>query len=104
MVRQGQEELKLAKDALAAAEDAIKKSQGTLNGFDQISHAAAEKIQKNFDSIDTEHLGEKAGKDYIDGLNSATAGLKGEELTTELERLSNVDIQTWDLTDGMNSL
>ena len=89
---------KLIKDIQAAQEAANKEWESiektvvkNMAGFDDMSLDLAKKFESAVNKMNLGPMGEKAGKQFVDGLNKMTEGLDSEERTAALEQLADID-------------
>ena len=67
-----------------------------LKGLDNMSLKTAQAFENTIKDLNLGPAGEKAGKEYISGINKLVAGLSEEDQTKALEQLSTIDWSSWD--------
>jgi hypothetical protein len=84
-------DMKSAWDTIELPED--------LLGTEKLSFNAAKALHDAFYGIKIGPLGEKAGKEFTEGLNKMIEGLSDDEQASALNQLANVDWSSWDALD-----
>jgi hypothetical protein len=75
-----------------------------LLGTDELSFTAAKALHNVFYDINIGPLGERAGKQFTEGLNKMLEGVKAEDQTAALKALTDVDWSSWDALDQASVL
>ena len=70
-----------------------------LLGMDKLSFTAAKALHDVFYDINIGPLGERAGKQFTEGLNKMIEGVKAKDQAAALNALVNVDWSSWDALD-----
>ena len=70
-----------------------------LLGTGELSFTAAKALHDVFYDINIGPLGERAGKQFTEGLNKMIKGVKAEDQAAALKALTNIDWSSWDALD-----
>lgn len=70
-----------------------------LLGIDELSFTAAKSLHDVFYDINIGPLGERAGKQFTEGLNKMIEDVKAEDQAAALNALANIDWSSWDALD-----
>jgi hypothetical protein len=70
-----------------------------LIGVDNLKFSAAKALNDVFYDIEIGPIGEKAGKQFTEGLNKMIKDLNADDQTSALNALANIDWSNWDALD-----